>query len=259
MYQTFYELTILSHEPPSNVAWIGSLQAFLSVLFGFVAGPMHDHGFSHVLVIAGSALLVSGIFLASFAKLYWQLMVTQGIMVGLGGGLLFLPGLLTLSSHFRTRLALAQGIATSGGSLGNCPRPIVIQMSDIFPGGVIYPIVFSQLQPRIGFPWATRIIALIAAGTLLLPLACMMSRQKTTERHRILDLSAWRELPSILLALAIFFGFVGFYIPFCYIQASSTDRSIMDKQLAFYLLPILNAGAFFGRIVSSQNLLLFPT
>ena len=100
------------------MAWIGSLQAFLSVLCGAVAGPMYDHGFLRSLVIAGSALLVFGLLFASFAHGYWELIVTQGLMVGLGGGLLFLPGLLGLSSHFHSRLALAQGIATSGGSLG---------------------------------------------------------------------------------------------------------------------------------------------
>lgn len=70
------------------------------------------------MIIVGSGLLVAGLFLTSFARLYRQLMMTQGILVGLGGGLLFLPGLLALSCHFHRRIALAQGIATSGGSLG---------------------------------------------------------------------------------------------------------------------------------------------
>ena len=94
------------------------MQAFLSVLLGVFAGPMYDHGFSRTLIIIGSVLLVFGVFLISFGKSYWELMLTQGLMVGVGGGLLFLPGLLDLSTHFHGRLALAQGIAMSGGSLG---------------------------------------------------------------------------------------------------------------------------------------------
>lgn len=107
------------------MAWIGSLQAFLSVLCGAVAGPLYDHGFLRSLVMVGSALLVSGLLFTSFVDKYWELIVTQGLMVGLGGGLLFLPGLLGLSSHFHSRLALAQGIATSGGSLGRQSAPHV--------------------------------------------------------------------------------------------------------------------------------------
>ncbi|KAL8831107.1 MAG: hypothetical protein Q9191_001056 [Dirinaria sp. TL-2023a] len=235
VYQTFYEQKVLSHISVSNVAWIGSLQAFLSVLLGVVAGPMYDHGFIRTLSATGTALLVSGLFLTSFAREYWHFMVAQGLMVGVGGGLLFLPGLLALSKYFRVRLALAQGIATSGGSLG----------------GVIYPIVFSQLQPRLGFEWTTRVIALLAASTLSVPVTCLRMRTPTgtTERHRMVDLSAWRELPYSLFALAIFFGFVGFYVPFCYIQEFSTSKSIMNDDLVFYLLPILNAGAICGRIM----------
>ena len=80
---------------------------------------MYDHGLIRTLTTTGSALLVSGMFLTSFSRSYWHFMIAQGLMVGLGGGLLFLPGLLALSRHFRVKLALAQGIATSGGSLGN--------------------------------------------------------------------------------------------------------------------------------------------
>ena len=80
-----------------------------------------------------------------------------------------------------------------------------------------------------------------------------MSRKAIVPHHRVLDMSAWREIPYILFALAIFFGFVGFYIPFCYIQAYSIDKSVMEKQLALYLVAMINAGAFFGRIVSSDQ------
>ena len=118
MFQTFYEQELLSNEPPSNIAWIGSIQAFLSVLFGVIAGPLYDFGFLRSLTITGSSLLVSGIFVTSFAKQYWQFIITQGLMVGLGGGMIFLPGLLVLSDYFSQRLTLSQGIATSGGCLG---------------------------------------------------------------------------------------------------------------------------------------------
>ena len=132
-------------------------------------------------------------------------------------------------------------------SISNLQRfPSLISSS----GGVIYPIIFTQLQPKVGFGWTTRIIALITTVTLMLPLIVTKMHRSTSEHHGVLDMSAWRELPYLLLAVAVFFGFVGFYVPFCYVQAYSIDKAIMSKELAFYLLPILSAGAFFGRIVS---------
>ena len=172
-------------------------------------------------------------------------------MVGLGGGLLFLPGLLHLSSHFNSRLAFVEGIVISGGSLGRSSITLAsnfLLTSDL--GGVIYPIVFSQLQPIVGFGGATRIITLIAASSLVIPLACMRKPHDSRERHFSMDLSAWRDPSYTLFALAIFFGFVGLYVPYYHVQAYSIEKVAMSKTLAFYLLPILYAGAFLGRIVS---------
>ena len=78
---------------------------------------MYDRGFSHYLVTTVSVLLVFSVLLTSFVKSYWEFILAQGVMVDVGGGLLFLPGLLDLSTRFHARLALAQGIAMSRGRL----------------------------------------------------------------------------------------------------------------------------------------------
>lgn len=39
-FQTFYESDLLSHESPSNISWIGSIQAFLLLLIGVITGPL---------------------------------------------------------------------------------------------------------------------------------------------------------------------------------------------------------------------------
>lgn len=112
--------------------------------------------------------------------------------------------------------------------------------------------MFNQLEPNVGLQWTTRIMALLATIALALPLACALKQQRKDAYRRMLDLSAWRELPYTLFALAIFFGFLGFYVPFCYVQQYSIDKLDMGEYLAFYLLAILNAGAFLGRIVSDS-------
>ncbi len=120
-------------------------------------------------------------------------------------------------------------------------------------GGVIYPIVFRELQPRIGFGWATRVIAFIMLATLIVPLAGMKMRVKPSVQRRIFEPAAWREAPYTLFALGTFFGFMGLYIPFFYVQIYSIKENILGENLAFYLLVLLNAGSFFGRIVSRRQ------
>lgn len=82
---------------------------------------------------------------------------------------------------------------------------------------------------------------------------CIARGKSNFEARRTLDFSAWRELPYSLFTVAIFLGFVGFYVPFCYVQAYSMEAAFMGRGLAFYLSSILNAGAFCGRIVSEAH------
>lgn len=117
--------------------------------------------------------------------------------------------------------------------------------------GVLYPIVFHQLQPKIGFAWATRVMAFIMLATLMVPMAGMKMRMKPPARRKLFDSSAWKEPQFVLFSIATFFGFLGLYIPLFYIQNFAIEQRILNERqvLAFYLLAILNTGSFFGRII----------
>lgn len=175
--------------------------------------------------------------MTSLCTTYWQVIFAQGVTVGLGCGCLFVPCVAILPSYFTTKKALAQGLAASGSSLG----------------GIIYPILFQKLQPRIGFGWATRVMAFVILVTLVVPIWCMKMRVKPAAARRLIDLSGWREASFSLFSIAEFFGFMGLYIPFFYIQTYALEKTNIDKNLAIYLPVLLNAGSFFGRIVSGSS------
>jgi predicted MFS family arabinose efflux permease len=109
--------------------------------------------------------------------------------------------------------------------------------------------MFNHLQPRIGFGWATRVIAFIMLGTLIISLTVMKVRVQPAQTRRLLELSALKEAPYSLFTLGIFFGFSGLYIPFFYAQSYALSTGIMEESLAQYLFAILNAGSIFGRII----------
>ena len=118
------------------------------------------------------------------------------------------------------------------------------------PGGVIFPIVFRKLQPTLGFGWATRIIAFMALAMLAIPLSIMRLRAPPPKTPRaLLDLSAFREAPFNIFSLGLFLAFVGLYFPFFYAPIYGARIAGMSDDVAFYLLPVLNAGSMFGRIV----------
>jgi MFS family permease len=56
--------------------------------------------------------------MTSLAKEFWQTMLAQGIGIGIGTGLIFLPALSVISQYFLKRRSLALGIVTTGSSVG---------------------------------------------------------------------------------------------------------------------------------------------
>ncbi|KAI5305548.1 hypothetical protein KEM55_008945, partial [Ascosphaera atra] len=116
----------------------------------------------------------------SVCKELWQIILAQAFCGGIGAGCLYIPALAVLPQYFSTRRALATGVSVSGASLG----------------GVIYPIMFRQLQPKVGFGWATRIIGFVLLATNAFALSVMRNRDTTRKSKRVmLDPNACKELP----------------------------------------------------------------
>ena len=116
-------------------------------------------------------------------------------------------------------------------------------------GGVIYPIAFRELLPRVGFAWSVRIVAFIALGTLAIALAVLRVRIRPPKRRLLFDVAAFKEPPFTLFTAGVFFGLMGVYIPGFYVQNFAIQKNITDGNLATFLLPILNAAGILGRLV----------
>ncbi|KAK7741826.1 hypothetical protein SLS53_004891 [Cytospora paraplurivora] len=232
-FQTFYQLHLLHAQTSSDIAWIGSTQAFLLFLVSMVARPLFDAGHLRSLLWVGSGLLVVGMFLVSITHQYWQVFITQALMMGLGFGCLYLPAPAVVSQYFHKSTALAIGASSAGSALG----------------GVIYPIVFDQLQPRIGFPWTVRVLGFILLATSLVPMLVMRSRAPPRPMQGLVDRTAFRDAPYLLLNLGLFFGFMGLYVVFYYIQLLALARTTVSSTLADYLLVIINGSSLFGRLI----------
>ncbi|KAI3316693.1 MFS general substrate transporter [Xylariaceae sp. AK1471] len=232
VFQTFYQLDLLRSQKPSDIAWIGSTQAFLLFLISLGAGPAFDRGYVRPLLWTGSLLFIVGMFLVSITSQYWQVFLTQSLLMGLGFGCVYLPAPAIVSQYFHARASLAMGTASTGSAIG----------------GIIYPIIFTQLQPRVGFGWATQVLGFILLATSLIPLVLMRSKAPPKSTHNVVDREAFRDGPYLLFGTGLFFGFMGFYIVLNYIQLFAIEHSI-STSLANNVLVIINASSLVGRLV----------
>lgn len=94
-----------------------------------------------------------------------------------------------------------------------------------------------------------RVIGFIALGSLSMPVLSMRMRTPPSEARKIFDKSALKEPAFLIATLYLFVVFLGAYVPNFYIEALGLKERAVSNHLAGYLIPMLNAGSFFGRIV----------
>lgn len=75
----------------------------------------------------------TGHMMLSLCTEFWQCILAQGFVIGIGGGCLYVPSVAILPTYFTTRIGLAIGLGASGSSLG----------------GIIYPIMFYRLIDQV--------------------------------------------------------------------------------------------------------------
>jgi hypothetical protein len=63
------------------------------------------------------------LLMASISTKHWQLLVSQGICVGLGSGLLYVPSVSVPAQYFSSNVMLATGLVATGSSMGTSPFP----------------------------------------------------------------------------------------------------------------------------------------
>ena len=209
VFQTYYTLTL--DVSPSTISWIGTVQNFLSFFIGAFSGRLLDAGYFLPTVIVGVTLNLLGIFMMSLSTKYWQLLLTQGFLNGIGAGIFFTPCMGVMATYFSKRRAFAMGIASTGNSAG----------------GMIYPVLVRQLLPQLGFAWTVRVLGFFNLALLSLVIAFMRPRLPPRKSGAILDLSAFRELPYSLFAFGMFFQVWDIYFTLYYV--SETHSTPMHR------------------------------
>ncbi|RYP03459.1 hypothetical protein DL764_005140 [Monosporascus ibericus] len=225
----------LTCRPPSDISWIGSIQVFLTFFIGTFTGRFTDAGFFRPVLLCGTIFTAIGIFTTSVATEYWQLLLSQGICMGIGSGCLFCPAVSTISTYFSKKRSLAIGIAASGSATG----------------GLVFPAMARQLLPTVGFGWAVRAIGFVQLATLLFANVFMKSRLPPRRTGNLVEWGAFRELEYTFYAVGMFFNFLGLYFAFYYISAFS--RTMITLQLSYTdslnLLLVLNGVGAAGRLL----------
>lgn len=197
VFQSYYVESL--HQSPSDISWIGSVEIFMLFFIGTIAGRLTDAGFFRPLFLAGAVLIVGGALATSASSQYWQILLAQGVCVGLGNGYLFCPAVAVVSTYFQRRRSLAIGVGACGSSTG----------------GVLFPVMVRQLLPLIGFQWTVRTIALVQAVLLAVAFLCLRPRIAPRKTGQLDEWAAFKEAEYFLYTLACFMASDTHLFPLC--------------------------------------------
>jgi MFS family permease len=252
VYQALYEAMAKTPSTPftgassAEIDLIGTLAISLMTMLGpFVsAGCKLYH--PRYIVIGGAFVFSMGLFLASVSEKTWQFMITQGIIVGIGTSMVFIPAVTVSPTWFDKRRGLALGVIVSGTGIG----------------GVIWAPTIRAMNAAVGFRNALRITAaislmLLSAGGYAMDwepgyrrtISISTSRRR---RFRLFDIPLvnWRIARSrkfLVQAVGAVLQSAAYAVPLFFYASYATALGYSESTSASFIA-ISNAANFIGKI-----------
>ncbi|KAJ7114532.1 major facilitator superfamily domain-containing protein [Mycena crocata] len=234
VFQAYYQQTLLAQSSPSQIAWIGSVQA-RSLLFlpGVFVGRLFDVGFFRIPFAFGSIIIVVATFLIPLCTQLWHFLLCQGFMMGIGGGLTFGPAVTVVTHWWKKRRGLAVGIAVCGGSLG----------------GTLFPIIIRQLLDKLDFVWTMRTLGFILILTFGVANICVARRLPPVKAAGgMFGLRVFRNPAFAAYSLSCLITPLGAFTVGTYISTSAI-ASGLSRNFALDLIAIQNGVGMLGSIM----------
>ncbi|KAJ2985860.1 hypothetical protein NUW54_g10004 [Trametes sanguinea] len=207
------------------------------IFLSFVFGRYPD--FLRIGMWAGLTLYFAALFCSSFATEVWQLILLQGVGVGFGGGLLYMPVIKLLPEWFSERRGLAGGIIFAGTGVG----------------GFVFPFILNALLDKVGLRWTLRIWAIgtsLCSGIALLGMRSRFPIPKyaaNQRRPRFIPPHVGFITSPLFWTFAITNLLQGLsYFPVSLYIATFT-RSLASQLTATVVLALFNSSAVAGQII----------
>ncbi|KAJ5212247.1 uncharacterized protein N7498_003893 [Penicillium cinerascens] len=232
-FQAYIESHQLKDYSSGSIGWIFGMYAFLTFFCGVQIGPIFDARGPRLLVLAGSICEMAMIILLGFCTKYWHFMLVIGVLGGVGASLIFTPAISAIGHFFYVKRGVATGMAATGGSIG----------------GIAFPLILESLFPKIGWAWATRVVALIcliAFGFANLLIRSRLPQKPFSKENVLPDFRIFRDSRFALTTASVFFIEWGLFVPISYISSYALDHGF-STHFSYQILAILNVGSFFGR------------
>lgn len=222
----------------AETAWVGAMAGSLNFLFGPLTSILCDRFGCRRVAFVGALLSVTGLFLTSLVTRLHYMYLTYGLLWGIGSSFSFVPSIVMLGEYFDKRLALANGLGTSGSGVGSL---------------VASPAI-NYLLRVVGWSNSLRILS---GAAVFLVVACFLYKpHKTRQRDRnvtkqcsqLCDVSIWKNRAYVVWVLTVALFQFGYPVPFVHLVKYADDLGIPPSK-GSWLVGILSIMSTVGRVI----------
>ncbi|KAJ2384122.1 hypothetical protein H4S02_004965 [Coemansia sp. RSA 2611] len=218
----------------ATISLIGVLNSSCMAILGVVSGKLCERFGYRIVPLCGVFTLSLGYFLASFATQPWHLLLTQGVLCGVGAALTFLPAAVIPSQWFERRRGLATGTVNLG----------------IGVGGIVWTQFNHMLIKRISVAWVLRLISIIVLALCTASILLIKTFQSTPVQQKP-NLQSLRNRNLLTFMTASFFTGISSLVPFFYLPGYAKDIGISSGGGAL-ITSIANGASLTGRLLAAM-------
>ncbi|KAI9506722.1 hypothetical protein GGI25_005039 [Coemansia spiralis] len=234
VYQEYYLNQLYAHKSAVAISWIATLISFCMFIGAIFTGKIIDKIGFKITCFIGALVCGIALVLASFTHQLWQLILTQGIMLGFGASLIFSPSMSIVAQWHTKHRVLATGIAVSGGGVG----------------GMAISAATQAMVNSIGYRWSLRILGILIASvsgcTSILYKRRVSPPKESNIRILVMLVKDVRFLCIAAAALSIN---MGYFEPLLYVPTAAVLQGGSAAASANVVL-VFNAGTTLGRMLS---------
>ncbi|KAI9158185.1 MFS-type transporter pynF [Paramyrothecium foliicola] len=235
VFQEYYSTHPDFEGNADNLAHVGTLSTSVYFISAPLVTPVvkRYQRWQTYMIGVGAVLCVVALVAASFATSVTSLIITQGVMYGVGFTMLYFPILRMMNEWFIARRGIAYGVMFAGGGFS----------------GVGFPFLLEVLLSKYGHRTTLRAVAVgIAISTLpLLPFLKGRLPVSHGGALRALDVSFFKQPLFYIFALSNLFQGLGYYIPGIYLPTYSASLGLSGTKGAL-ILSLFNLSTTFGQL-----------
>ncbi|KAJ1928966.1 hypothetical protein EC988_010140, partial [Linderina pennispora] len=170
---------------------------------------------------------------ASFCITPWALLLTQGVLFGIGGGFTDIVSVVVPTQWFPKHRALAVGTVLAGTSIA----------------GIWISAATKAWLVSLGRPWAMRTTGFIILGAGMPASWLLKPRTRIVRQGKLLDFSLLRDIRYVLLLIGSSLSMASVFTPYFYMSSYSVVVLGMSQDFSTKLQMLLNLTSLISRVV----------